>query len=253
MGDAALVVVLVDPANLCVYGIARRRIVGRHVSVVVVSVCIGICFAGTSKECAGRNVVRPHDIAVLIQLERRGQITEIACAVHLVAVFVKLAVRVDGQPLGRGRANLAIVIVSCNNVRLRVVRVEEVLIPHRQRERLLRLRGRFGGEGGKGFLGGGRVCAKAGGSVEVGLGGVGVALHRVGLGTLDIHIRIVGGQFVNDKRQILDRGSGLVQLDIRLGAAKIGGFTAGIHPDSAAEHGNGLGVIAFGQVFFTHR
>ena len=115
------------------------------------------------------------------------------------------------------------------------------------------LRGRFGGEGGKGFLGGGRVCAKAGGSVEVSLGGVGVALHRVGLGTLDIHIRIVGGQFVNDKRQILDRGGGLVQLDIRLGAAKIGGFTAGIHPDSAAEHGNGLGVVAFGQVFFTHR
>ena len=66
-------------------------------------------------------------------------------------------------------------------------------------------------------------------------------------------IRRKVGQFVNDKRQILDRGGGLVQLDIRLGAAKIGGFTAGIHPDGAAEHGNGLGVVAFGQVFFTHR
>ena len=32
----------------------------------------------------------------------------------------------------------------------------------------LRLRGRFGGEGGKGFLGGGRVCAKAGDRKSVG-------------------------------------------------------------------------------------
>ena len=111
--------------------------------------------------------------------------------------------------------------------------------------------GRSGlGQPGFGF---GRVRTKAGGGVKVGLRGIVVSYVHVEVRAGQVDVGVFGADFIDDVGQVRRGGSAVAQLHIRLCTAPVGGFAAVVHPDSAAEHRDSLGVFAVRQVFFTHR
>ena len=236
-GYAALVVIGVRPVG-DVTGFQRQvGVVVGHVAVVVVGVALGVEQVRVVGLVGQQIAVRVVGVGVgLAQAAVRRDVAVLVIGVGAGVTVVGVGFGVVGQRAGG-------VVLQGGRAAGQLVVIHDL---RRQRD----------GNAGQGFQPGGlcaRVRAEAGGGGQVGLRGVGVAHVHIEVRAGQVDVGVFGAQFVNNIGQVRRSGGAVAQLHIRLCAAPIGGFAAVVHPDGAAEHGNGLGVVAFGQVFFTHR